>query len=149
MEILSSLLLETAIGNLSTPIDKLGQFFADASDQLKSLEEATQTIAKKSYRKKRGEQIMKDYDTKKISLSLNKDLLRKAIDYGGKIISYTSNVSFLYADIVKKWTKIELELEKICNAYIPLQDSVLAFSKSVDDLQSRLDVYDFEQVKRL
>lgn len=40
VEILSSLLPETTIGNLSTPIVNLGQLVSDASKQLKSLEEA-------------------------------------------------------------------------------------------------------------
>lgn len=48
---LSSLLPETAIGHLTTPIRKLGQLFASTSNQIKSLEEATQTFAEKSYRK--------------------------------------------------------------------------------------------------
>lgn len=100
MEILSSLLSETVIGNLSTPIDKLGQLVADASDQLKSLEEEPQTMAEKKYKKKRKEQIMKDIDTGKIALSPNKDLLRKSIETG--VLAYISNVSFFYADIVKK-----------------------------------------------
>lgn len=94
VEILSYLLPDTAIGNLSTPIGNLRQLVGDSSDQLKSLEEGAQTFAEKNYRKKRGEHIMKDIDTRRIALSLNKDLLRKAIKIRGKIIAYTSNVSF-------------------------------------------------------
>lgn len=71
VDILSSLLTKIAIGNLSTPIGKLGQLVADASNQPKSLEEVVQTYAEKSYRKKRGEQIMKDIDTGRIVVSLN------------------------------------------------------------------------------
>lgn len=37
MDILTSILPETATGHLLTPIGKLGQLVADASDQLKSL----------------------------------------------------------------------------------------------------------------
>lgn len=96
---LTSLLLETAIGHLTTRISKLGQLLADASDQIKSLEEATQTYDEKSYKKKHGEKLMKEIDTGKIALSLNKDLLRKAIEKGGKYLASTSNVSFFYSDI--------------------------------------------------
>lgn len=136
IDILSSLLLEIAIGHLSTPIGKFGQLVTDASDQLKSLEEASQTYAKKSYRKKHGEQVMKDIATGRIALSLNKDFLRKAIEIGGRIIASISNVSFFYIDINQRRTKIEKELAKICSDYVPLQDSILAFGKTVDDLQN-------------
>lgn len=87
---------------------------------------------------------MKDIDTRIIALSLNKDLLRKAIETRGKIIAYTSNVSFFYFDINQRRIEIEQELAKICNAYVPLQDSIFVFSKSVDDLQNQLDTYDQE-----
>lgn len=99
VDILTSLLPETTRGHLTTPICKLGQLVADASDQLKFLEEVAQNNAENSYRKKCGEQLLKEIDTGKIALSLNKDLLRKAIKTGGKILASTSNVSFFYSDI--------------------------------------------------
>lgn len=102
IEILSSILLETDIGNLSTPIRKLGQLVADASDQLKSLEEAAQTLVENNYRRKRVEQFMKDIDTGKIALSLNKDLLKNSIETEGRILAYTSNVSFFYTYLKKR-----------------------------------------------
>lgn len=147
VDILTSLLPETATGYLTTPICKLGKLVANASDQLKSLEEETQTYAEKSYRKKCGEQLMKEIDTGKNALSLNKDLLSKAIETRGKILASTSNVSFFYFDINNRRIETEQELEKICNAYVPLQDSVFSFGKFVDDLQNRLDTYDFEKAK--
>lgn len=107
VDILSSLLPKTSTGNLSTPIGRLGHLVANASDQLKSLEESMQTYVEKSYRKKRGEQIMKDIDTRRIALSLNKDLLRKAIEIGGKILAFTSNVSFFYSAINQRQKKTE------------------------------------------
>lgn len=42
IDILSSLLPETSIAYLSTPISKLGQLIADASDQIKSLKDIAQ-----------------------------------------------------------------------------------------------------------
>lgn len=85
---------------------------------------------------------MKEVDTGRITLSFNKDLLRKAIEIGGKILPSTSNISFFYSDINHRWTETKQELEKIHNAYVALQDSIFSFGKSVDDLQNQLDIYD-------
>lgn len=99
VDILSSLLPETDTSNLSTPIGKLGQLVTNATDQLKSLEEATHTLDEKNYRKKRGEQLMLDIDKGKISLSVN---LRTVVEIGGKLLAYTSKVSFFYSNLKKR-----------------------------------------------
>lgn len=80
VDILSSLLPKTSTTHLTSPIRKLGQLVADASNQIKSLEEKTQTYAEKSHKKKYGEKLAKDIDTGKIALSHNKTLLGKAIE---------------------------------------------------------------------
>lgn len=149
VDILSSLLPDTSTTHLTSPIRKLGQLVADAFDQIKSLEEATQTYAEKNHKKKNGEKLAKDINTGKMALSQNKDLLGKAIEIGGRYLASTSNVSFCYFDITKRQTEIEKELERICNTYVPLQDSIFSFTKSIDDLHHRLETYDHEKAKRL
>lgn len=68
LDILTNLLPETSTRHLSLPIIKLGQLVIDASDQLTSLEESVHAYAEKGYRKKRGEQIMKEIDIVKLAL---------------------------------------------------------------------------------
>lgn len=120
VDILSSLLPETSTTHLSTHISKLGQLVADASDQIKSLEDAAQLYVEKSHKKKYGEKLAKDIVNGRMALSHNKDLLSKAIQTGGKYLASTSNVSFYYSNISKRQTEMEIELEMICKAYIPL-----------------------------
>lgn len=149
VEFLPSLLLEIAIAHLSTTISKLGQLVADASDHIKSLQDVAQLYVENNHKKKYGDKLAKDIDSGKMAMSQNKDLLRNDVEIGGKYLASTSDFSFFYSNILKSQTKIEQELERICKAYVPLQDSMLAFNKFVDDLHNKLHIYDNEKAKRL
>ncbi|XP_057826103.2 uncharacterized protein LOC131037880 [Cryptomeria japonica] len=85
VEILSSLLPETDTNNFSTPIDKLRQLYYDVGEQMNSLEDATYMSVEKNYKKKRTEQLMTEIDIGKVSLTVNKDYLKEALEIGGKI----------------------------------------------------------------
>lgn len=149
VEILSGLLTETVVAHLPTPISKLSHLVSDASDQIKSLEDTSQMSIEKSHKKKYGDQLAKTIENGKMALSHNGTLLRKAIESGGKYLAFTLNVSFFYSDISKSQVETQQEMERICKAYVPLQNSIHAFNRSVDDLNDRLNKNDNENAKRL
>lgn len=104
--------------------------------------------AEKSHKKKYGDKLEKNIESGKMALSNNGSLLKKATESGGKYLSSTSNVSFFYSNISKSQIETEQEMERICKAYVPLQDSIHAFNRSVDDLHDRLNKNDNEKAKR-
>lgn len=148
VEILSGLLPETSVAHLPTPISKLGQLVADASDQIKSLEDASQISPEKSHKKAYGDKLAKHIENSKIALSHNGSLLKKAIESGGKYLASTSNITFFYSDISKNQVETEQEIERLCKTYVPLQDSIHAFNRSIDELHDRLNMNDNERAKR-
>lgn len=79
VDFLSSLLLETSMAHLCTPISKIRQLVANAFDKIKSLEDVAQLYAKKSQKKKYGEKQANDIDSGKMALSHNKSLLSEVI----------------------------------------------------------------------
>lgn len=107
VDILSSLLLETDTGNFATPIDKLGQLVSDAGEKMKSLEDAAYVNVEKNYKKKRIEHLMSEIYKGKVTLTINKDCLKEALENECKILSTVSTFSLFCVDLKKKREEVD------------------------------------------
>lgn len=92
---------------------------------------------------------MSKIDKGKVALTVNKDLLKNALETRGKILDTISKFSLFCADLNEKREDAEKELEILSETFRPLNDSTILFGRSVVDLHHKLEMYELEQVKRI
>lgn len=142
VDIFSSLLLETNTNRVSTLIDRLGQLVADVGEQRNCFEDASFLNVEKEYKKKRIEKLMNDIDKDKVALIVNKDHIKDAIEDGGKILSIVVKFSLFCDDLMKRKQEAEKELEGLSESFSPLNDSAIAYGRSIVELQHKLKAYE-------
>lgn len=123
VDILSSLLPNTNTKSFVTPIDKLGQLVINAIDQLNTFEDAAYILVEKDYKKERTKQLMSNIDKGKLSLMVNKDLLKTRLETGGKILATVSKFSLFCVEIRKKRDDSQEDLEVLREGFKPVNDN--------------------------
>lgn len=141
IDILSSLLPEIDIDNLSTPIEKLDLLVTSTGEQMTSLEEATIKNVEKEYEKRRIEQLMKDIDRDRVGLAMNLEQIKEALQ---TIVSTTCNFSLFLDEIDKKKKAEQHELKVLSESFNPLNDSATIFGREVICIQQKLKTYEAE-----
>lgn len=111
VEIFSSLLPETKIDSLSTPIEKLDHLVTSTEEKMKSIGEAAIYNIEKEYEKRRIETLIKAIDRDRVGLTINMEQIKEALQTEGKIMSTICNFSLFLDDIDKKRKAEQKELK--------------------------------------